>query len=56
MSSEESESELTSDCPAPTLHASDQWIAIGTGNYYKGEWDHRTMCGNGVYVMPDGNY
>lgn len=57
MSSEESESELTtSHYPAPTLYASDQWIAMGTGCYYKGEWNHRTMCGNGVYVMPDGNY
>lgn len=37
------------------LHPSDQWVPIGTGNYYKGKWNHRTMSGNGVYVMTDGN-
>lgn len=41
--------------PLP-LHASDQWVPIGTGNYYKGEWNHRTMSGFGVYVMPNGNH
>lgn len=40
----------------PPLYPSDQWIPIGTGNYYKGKWNHRTMSGFGVYVMPNGNY
>lgn len=40
---------------SPPLHPSDQWISIGSGNY-KGNWNHRTMSGNGVYVMFDGNY
>jgi hypothetical protein len=40
----------------PPLHPSDQWVAIGTGNYYKGEWNHWTMSGYGVYVIPNGNF
>lgn len=44
------------DTLALPLHPSDQWIPIGIGNYYKGQWNHRTMSGNGVYVMPDGNH
>lgn len=40
---------------AVPLHPSDQWIRVGIGNYYKGEWNHRTMSGTGVYVMHDGN-
>lgn len=38
------------------LHPSNQWIPIGTGNHYKGGWNHRTMSGNGVYVMQNGNH
>lgn len=45
-----------SDDISSPLHPSDQWIPIGTGNYYKGKWNHRTMSGNGVFVMPDGNH
>lgn len=41
---------------APPLYPKNQWIPIGTGNYYKGEWNHRTMSGKGVYVMLDGNH
>lgn len=40
----------------PQLHPKDQWIPIGTGNYYKGKWNHRTMSGDGIYVMQNGNY
>ncbi|XP_022183055.1 MORN repeat-containing protein 5 [Myzus persicae] len=36
------------------LHPNDQWIPIGTGNRYKGKWNHRTMSGDGVYVMQNG--
>lgn len=39
----------------PQLHPQDQWIPIGTGNYYKGKWNHRTMFGDGIYVMQSGN-
>lgn len=39
-----------------SLHPSDQWIPVGIGNHYKGEWNHRTMSGNGIYVMLDGNH
>lgn len=45
-----------SNNPTLPLHPSDQWVLIGTGNYYKGQWNHRTMSGNGIYVVPDGNY
>ncbi|CAH1710326.1 unnamed protein product [Aphis gossypii] len=38
----------------PQLHPKDQWIPIGTGNYYKGKWNHRTMSGDGIYVMQNG--
>lgn len=44
-----------SDNLTPPLHPSDHWVPIGTGNYYKGEWNHRTMSGHGIYVVPDGN-
>lgn len=37
------------------LHPNDQWFHIGTGNYYKGKWNHRTMSGYGVYAMQNGN-
>lgn len=37
------------------LHSSGQWISIGTGKY-KGNWNHRTLSGNGVYIMSDGNF
>lgn len=40
----------------PPLYSKDRWIPIGIGNYYKGQWNHRTMSGNGVYVMPDSNH
>ncbi|VVC37346.1 Hypothetical protein CINCED_3A008622 [Cinara cedri] len=40
--------------PPPPLHSSDQWVLIGTGNHYKGNWNHRTMSGYGIYVMLDG--
>lgn len=40
----------------PPLHPKNQWIPIGTGNYYKGEWNHRTMSGKGVYVMLNGKF
>ena len=36
------------------LHPNDQWFPIGTGNFYKGKWNHRTMSGDGVYVMQNG--
>lgn len=45
-----------SDNQTPPLHPSDQWVPTGTGNYYKGKWNHRTMSGNGIYVVPDGNH
>jgi len=38
------------------LHKNDQWIPLGTGNHYKGNWNHRTMSGDGVYVMQNGNH
>jgi len=37
------------------LHSDNEWFPIGTGNYYKGSWNHRAMSGYGVYVMPNGN-
>jgi len=40
----------------PELHPNDQWFPIGTGNYYKGKWNHRTMSGDGIYVMKNGNH
>ncbi|KAL4112942.1 hypothetical protein QTP88_016656 [Uroleucon formosanum] len=36
------------------LHPNNKWIPIGTGNHYKGKWNHRTMSGDGVYVMQNG--
>jgi len=36
-----------------SLHPSDQWISIETGNY-KGQWNHRTMSGEGIYAKLDG--
>ncbi|XP_026808980.1 MORN repeat-containing protein 5 [Rhopalosiphum maidis] len=38
----------------PQLHPYDQWFPVGTGNYYKGKWNHRTMSGDGIYVMQNG--
>jgi len=38
------------------LHPNNKWIPIGTGNHYKGKWNHRTMSGDGVYVMQNGNH
>lgn len=37
------------------LHSDDHWVPIGAGSYYKGKWNHRTMSGNGLYIMTDGN-
>lgn len=37
------------------LHPSNKWIPVGIGNYYKGTWNHRTMFGNGILVMLNGN-
>ncbi|XP_025194374.1 MORN repeat-containing protein 5 [Melanaphis sacchari] len=49
----ESKKQIKFKCK-PQLHPSDQWVSIGTGNYYKGKWNHRTMSGDGIYVMQNG--
>lgn len=42
--------------PPSPLHSSDQWVSVRIGNHYKGEWNHKTMSGYGVYVMLDGKH
>ncbi|XP_050547593.1 MORN repeat-containing protein 5-like [Daktulosphaira vitifoliae] len=40
--------------PGKPLFSCEQWVALRTGSYYKGEWNEKTMHGLGKYHMPEG--